>query len=95
MNPYESFTSHKFLILYIPISTTLVLPSEDQMFLQGLADGVEDGTTVELTCRIARIKPEAAFIFWSFNRIWWGGGDTSTIQNTDGTFAQENVIRFK
>ena len=84
-----------FLILYLHISTLLVLPREDQMSLQGLADGVEDGTTVELTCRISRIKPEAAEIFWSFNIIWWGSGDTSTTQNPDGTFAQENVIRFK
>ena len=37
---------------------------EQDMTISGLPDILESGTTVELTCTVRRIKPEASEMFW-------------------------------
>ena len=74
--------------LYFP-----VYPGDREVTILGLEDLLENGATVEVTCSVLRIRPEAETIFWSMRGIGLGEGTTTTIQNTDGkTFYQESVI---
>ena len=51
----------------------------------------EEGAALLLTCRVPRIKPEAAGFYWMVERTRLNGSITTTI-DSDGTFSQSNLI---
>ena len=72
-----------------------VLPGDREVSVEGLEDFVEEGATIDLTCRVLRIKPEAESLSWSMGRTSLGSGNVTTTQNADGkTFYQESVLRI-
>ena len=60
--------------------------------MDGMPDRIaEEGAALLLTCRVPRIKPEAADIYWMLDRTRINGSITTTI-DSDGIFSQSNLI---
>ena len=60
--------------------------------MDGTPDRIaEEGAALLLTCRVPRIKPEAAGIYWIVERTRLNGSITTTM-GSDGTFSQTNLI---
>ena len=69
-----------------------VAPKLEDLSLTGIPDDyVEVGTDLELSCTIARMKPEAAQMYWVIGGLRENGLLTVN-SNSDGTFRETNVI---
>ena len=57
-----------------------------------MEENMVNGTVINLTCTVSRIKPEA-MIYWMIDGHRENGSDSVTT-NEDGTFKQTNTIRY-
>ena len=62
--------------------------------MEGISDEIiEVGTPLTLTCKVHRIKPEAAEMYWIVNGRTENGAIISTTY-VDGTISQMNVLQY-
>ena len=55
-------------------------------------ESMVNGTVLNLTCTVNRVKPEA-MVYWMVHGLRENGSDSVT-NNEDGTFKQTNTIRY-
>ena len=72
----------------------IVLPKKSDLILEGLPNEVEEGTEVELTCIVKRVKPELSEIYWKTAIGHKEKGTLSVTENKDGTLKYQSVIKY-
>ena len=77
---------NSFLIVSVP-------PMRQDILLESVTEeNMVNGTVLNLTCTVNRIKPEA-IIYWMIDGHRENGSDSVTT-NEDGTFKQTNTLRY-
>ena len=71
-----------------------VAPMEKDMTISGLPDLLEIGTTVELTCTVPRIKPEASKMFWIIKGQRIEGSVHTSLNQDVASLIQYNIMHY-
>ena len=64
------------------------------MTISGLPDVLVSGTTVELTCYVSRIKPEASEMFWIIAGQRMNGTVYTSLHEDAASLKQSNTIHL-
>ena len=71
-----------------------VVPLQEDMEVSSLSEPIRDGTNVELTCTLNRVKPEAEMFWMIDDEIL--NGSSSTLVNEDGnSLTQRNKLLYR